>query len=60
MPIFINSIPVALSIDAYVIAILASFLIHETLPILREVMNVSHRSEGIEESQHWFWKTPSS
>jgi uncharacterized membrane protein YeiH len=41
VPIFINSIPVALSIDAYPIAIMVSFLLHQYVPILREVMNLS-------------------
>ena len=40
VPIFINKIPVALSIDAYVVAIIVSFLLHEFLPILREIMKV--------------------
>ncbi|GKY91714.1 hypothetical protein MPSEU_000143200 [Mayamaea pseudoterrestris] len=42
VPIILNSIPVALSVDAYAIAILASFLVHEYVPILREVLNHSN------------------
>jgi uncharacterized membrane protein YeiH len=40
VPIFLNSIPVALSTDAYAIAIVASFVLHEYFPILRGVWNV--------------------
>jgi hypothetical protein len=41
VPIFINSIPVPLSQDAYPIAILVSFLIHNYFPVMREVMHLS-------------------
>jgi hypothetical protein len=41
VPILINSIPVSLGVDAYPIAILVSFLIHEYFPIMREVLNLS-------------------
>lgn len=41
VPIFINSIPVSLSQDAYPIAIIASFLLHQYVPILREIMGLS-------------------
>lgn len=41
VPIFINSIPVALAQDAYPIAIMCSFLLHQYVPILREVYLLS-------------------
>jgi hypothetical protein len=41
VPIFINAIPVPLSQDAYPLAILASFLIHNYFPIMREVLSLS-------------------
>ena len=41
VPIFINSIPIPLSQDAYPLAILVSFLLHQYIPILREVMKLS-------------------
>lgn len=41
VPIFLNTIPVTLAIDAYPIAILASFLIHTYIPSLREVVELS-------------------
>jgi hypothetical protein len=41
VPIFINAIPVPLCQDAYPIAILVSFLLHQYIPILREVMKLS-------------------
>lgn len=41
VPIFINSIPVPLAQDAYPVAILVSFLIHNYFPVLREVMSLS-------------------
>lgn len=41
VPIFINLIPVSLSTDAYPIAIGASFLLHNYVPILREVLHQS-------------------
>lgn len=41
VPIFINSIPVPLSIDAYPIAITISFLLHYYFPVLREVFRLS-------------------
>lgn len=41
MPIFINSIPVPLAQDAYPVAILLSFLIHNYYPIMRDVMKLS-------------------
>jgi hypothetical protein len=47
VPIFINSIPVALSTDAYPIAIVTSFLLHQYLPILREILRLSPVFKGI-------------
>jgi len=41
VPIFLNKIPVTLSIDAYPIAIVASYLIHTYIPSLREVLELS-------------------
>lgn len=41
VPLFINSIPVPLSTDAYPIAIFVSFLLHQYFPILREVVTLS-------------------
>lgn len=41
VPIFINAVPVSLAQDAYPVAIMAAFLLHEYLPILREVMSKS-------------------
>lgn len=41
VPIFINSLPVVLVQDAYPIAISASFLLHQYVPIMREVMSLS-------------------
>lgn len=41
VPIFINSIPVSLSMDLYPIAIFASFLLHEHFPILRAIVGLS-------------------
>jgi len=41
VPIFINSVPVPLADDAYPIAIIASYLIHDNFPIVREVLNMS-------------------
>jgi hypothetical protein len=41
VPIFINSMPVLLSTDAYAIAIFCSFLLHEHVPIMRGVLQLS-------------------
>ena len=41
VPIFLNTIPVTIAIDAYPIAILVSFGIHTYFPILREVVELS-------------------
>lgn len=41
VPLFINAIPVPLAQDAYPIAIFLSFLLHEYVPIVREIMNHS-------------------
>jgi hypothetical protein len=41
VPIFLNSIPVPLSTDSYIIAIGISFLIHQYAPIMRDVMKGS-------------------
>ena len=41
VPIFINTIPVSLAQDAYPVAIAASFLLHQYLPMLREIMKLS-------------------
>jgi len=38
VPIFINAIPVSLAVDSYPIAIGASFILHNYVPILREVL----------------------
>jgi uncharacterized membrane protein YeiH len=47
VPIFINSIPVPLSTDAYPVAILCSFLLHTYVPILREIMRLSPPFKGV-------------
>eukprot|EP00545_Synedropsis_sp_CCMP1620_P003442 CAMPEP_0119015150 /NCGR_PEP_ID=MMETSP1176-20130426/10585_1 /TAXON_ID=265551 /ORGANISM="Synedropsis recta cf, Strain CCMP1620" /LENGTH=267 /DNA_ID=CAMNT_0006968419 /DNA_START=40 /DNA_END=843 /DNA_ORIENTATION=- len=47
VPIFINSIPVPLSTDAYPVAIFASFILHNYFPILREVMRLSPLFTGL-------------
>ena len=41
VPIFLNTIPVPLAVDAYPVAILTSFLIHTYFPVLREVVEMS-------------------
>jgi multisubunit Na+/H+ antiporter MnhE subunit len=41
VPIFINAIPVPLAQDAYPIAIMVSFLLHNYLPIVREILELS-------------------
>lgn len=41
VPIFLNTIPVTIGIDAYPVAILTSFLLHLYFPILREVVDLS-------------------
>lgn len=41
VPIFLNGVPVPLSQDTYPIAIIISFLMHQYLPILREVLTLS-------------------
>lgn len=41
VPIFINAIPVSLAQDAYPVAIIVSFLLHYSFPILREVLSLS-------------------
>jgi len=41
VPIFINKIPVPLAQDAYIIAILTSFMLHTYAPVLREVLTKS-------------------
>jgi len=41
VPIFLNTIPVPLAVDAYPIAVLTSFLIHTYFPVLREVVELS-------------------
>ena len=41
VPIFLNTIPVTIGIDAYPMAILTSFLLHLYFPILREVVDLS-------------------
>ena len=41
VPIFINKIPVPLSQDAYPLAILVSFFLHQYVPVLREVLGLS-------------------
>jgi uncharacterized membrane protein YeaQ/YmgE (transglycosylase-associated protein family) len=41
VPIILNTIPVTLSIDAYPIAIMVSYLVHTYFPILREVIELS-------------------
>jgi len=46
VPIFINSIPVPLSQDAYPLAILVAFVLHQYFPVLREVMKLSPILQG--------------
>lgn len=41
MPILINAIPVSLGNDAYPIAIMASYLLHTYLPVLRDMASRS-------------------
>jgi hypothetical protein len=41
VPIFLNTIPVTIAIDAYPIAIMTSFLFHTYFPILRDVVELS-------------------
>lgn len=41
VPIFLNTIPVPLAIDAYPIAILISFGLHTYFPVLRDVVELS-------------------
>jgi uncharacterized membrane protein YeiH len=41
VPIFINSIPVPLTQDAYPIAILISYALHHYFPMLREILALS-------------------
>jgi hypothetical protein len=41
VPIFLNSVPVPLTQDAFPIAIMISFLLHEYLPVLRDAMKES-------------------
>lgn len=41
VPIFVNAIPVTLAQDSYPVAIVISFLLHQYLPILRDVMKLS-------------------
>jgi hypothetical protein len=41
VPIFINAVPVPLAQDAYPVAIVTAFLLHEFAPILRDIMNKS-------------------
>ena len=41
VPIFINAVPVPLAQDAYPIAIMTSFLLHDNFPILREIFSLS-------------------
>ncbi|KAI2503059.1 hypothetical protein MHU86_11407 [Fragilaria crotonensis] len=47
VPIFINSIPVPLSTDAYPVAIFVSFLLHNTFPVLREILHLSPLFHGL-------------
>lgn len=42
VPIFINSVPVPLAEDAYPIAMLVSYLIHDNFPVVREVLHLSN------------------
>lgn len=41
VPILLNTVPVTLSIDAYPISIIISYLLHTHFPILREVLDLS-------------------
>lgn len=41
VPIFINSIPVPMTEDAYPIAILVSYVLHHRYPFLRDIMEMS-------------------
>jgi len=47
VPIFLNTIPVPLAIDAYPIAILISFGLHTYFPVLREVVELSSIFKGM-------------
>lgn len=47
VPLFINSIPVPLSTDAYPLAIFVSFLLHNYFPIIRQVMKISPLFYGL-------------
>jgi len=41
VPIFINSIPVPIADDAYPIALLVSYVLHDRYPVLRDVLDLS-------------------
>ena len=41
VPVFLNGVPVPLAQDAYPMAIIVSFLLHQYFPILREVLTLS-------------------
>jgi hypothetical protein len=41
VPIFLNGIPVAMAQDAYMIAILLAYCLHEYFPILKDVVDLS-------------------
>mmetsp|Transcript_3349 Transcript_3349/g.3752 ORF Transcript_3349/g.3752 Transcript_3349/m.3752 type:complete len:254 (+) Transcript_3349:75-836(+) len=41
VPIFINGIPVPIADDAYPIAIIASYVLHDRYPVLRQVLELS-------------------
>jgi len=47
VPIFLNTIPVPLAIDAYPIAIVISFGLHTYCPVLREVAELSAIFKGL-------------
>jgi len=47
VPIFLNTIPVSLSIDAYPVAIVISFGLHTYFPVLREVVELSAIFKGL-------------
>ena len=50
VPVFINLVPVALATDVYPIAIGASFILHNYVPVLREVVGQSDLLKVC-----WYW-----
>jgi hypothetical protein len=41
VPIFINAIPVSMAQDAYMIAIISSYILHDFFPILKDIVELS-------------------